>query len=116
MNLFSSKYYPKLMYLALIIVSLLIVFNMASIMDNAKIKHEKNSITGFATNTDITNNHAENITKIPNSQEPVLYSTKSYVFYYILLIGIIAGIFITFSVLRSTIIKNIEIEDQQRKL
>ena len=123
MSILHSKYYPKFMYLALITISLLIVFNMASIMQDAKIKSEHRGISGFATETDNstnqtpsqTNEYSSQDTNNPKPQNGEMYSTQSYIFYYILIIGIIAGIFITFSVLKSTVIKNIEKEEKDRE-
>ena len=121
MNILNSKYYPKIMFLALIVVSLLIVFNMTNIIDNAKLKHDQKSISGFVTGIDRTNNsevNSYNNTEINNSssQEHEMYSAKSYAIYYILIIGIIAGIFITFSVLKSTVLRNIDLEEKERRL
>lgn len=116
--IFNSKYFPKIMYLVLIIVSLLILFSVVIIMENTKMKLEKKSITSFATEIDRSNYTETNIineTNYTESQEGEMYSTQSYIMYYVLIIGIIAGIFITFSVLKSTIIKNIEIEEEARR-
>lgn len=48
MNPLNSKYYPKIMYLALIVVSLLILFNIVNILDTKNNKTHEKSLTGFA--------------------------------------------------------------------
>ena len=123
MNILKSKYYPKFMYFALIIISLLIVFNIANIMQDAKIKTEHKGVSGFATEIDRTNDSLINHTNQYQNQQQnnstsennEMYSSKSYLIYYVLLIGIIAGIFITFYVLKSTVVKNIELEEKERE-
>jgi len=127
--IFDSKYYPKIMYLAITVVSLLLLFNIVNITDQVKMNIEKKSITGFASEIDRTNNTLSNISKetIPtkaisnktiSSIQPKqeIYTTSSYAMYYVLIIGIIAAIFITFTILRSTILKNIKIEEESRRL
>jgi len=136
--IFDSKYYPKFMFLAITVVSLLLLFNVVNIMDQVNNNLKEKQITGFATNIDLPNNesinqsenqstNSSNITEdinIPvniknkDNQEPnkeEIYTTRSYAMYYILIIGIIAGIFITFSILKSTILKNIKIEEEARR-
>ena len=119
--IFDSKYYPKIMFLALIVVSLLLLFNIVNITDKIKINIEKKSITGFATEIDRTINPATNTNNITNEAnhsikpEQEIYTTSSYAMYYSLILGIIAAILITFFVLRSTIMKNIEIEEESRR-
>jgi hypothetical protein len=120
MNPLNSKSYPKLMYLALIVVSLLILFNSVNILETANNKMHEKTISGFAIENDITN-----LTTIPSinltnnnsmPQKPELYSSKPYIIFYIFLIGIVTAILITFLVLRSTIDKDIELEENERKL
>lgn len=120
--IFDSKYYPKIMFLAITVVSLLLLFNIVNIMDQVKMNLENKPITGFVTGIDRTNNSPNNINNISNKTnsssqpEQEIYTTRSYAMYYSMIIGIIAAIFITFSVLKSTIIKNIEIEEESRRL
>ena len=122
MNPLNSKYYPKIMFLAITVVSLLLLFNIVNIMDQVKMNIEKKSITGFATEIDRTNSPPNNIPNETNSSthstqpKQEIYTTTSYTMYYSLIIGIIAAIFIIFSVLRSTIVKNIEVEEESRRL
>jgi hypothetical protein len=110
MRIFDSKYYPKVMYLALVIVTLLILFNVVNILDSANYKLHERTIAGFA-----IENQSDNQTGINNSFQGKgeLHSANSYFMYYILLIGILAAIFITFTQLRSTIMKNIELEEKR---
>jgi len=133
--IFDSKYYPKIMFLAIIVMTLLLLFNMVNIMDNIKINLDKKSagvqsgigtgtgITGFASDIDNNNNYNNPENSLSNQtnstgqgQNQEMYTTTSYAIYYILIIGVIAAIFIIFSVLRSTIMKNIEIEEEARRL
>jgi hypothetical protein len=126
MNSQNKRIYPKLIYFILIILSLVMLFSVVIIQD-AKMKNEQNKLSGFATEIDKTNNPAVNHTNeqttpratpktnIPKKEKGEMYSTQSYIFYYVLLIGIIAGIFITFSVLKSTVVKNIEREEKDRE-
>jgi hypothetical protein len=117
--IFDSKYYPKIMFLAITVVSLLLLFNIVSITDQIKVNIEKKSITGFASSIDNSNNSILNVINVTNSTKSdkgEIYSTQSYMIYYILIVGIIAGIFITFSVLRSTVLKNIQREEEERRL
>ncbi len=122
MNPLNSKYYPKIMYLALIVVSLLILFNFVNIIQDAN-NLEKKAITGFAieNNTNKTQLSKTEIPKqekeeIPKEEKQELYSAKSYMMFYFLIIGIIATIFITFLSLKSTVKKDIEIEDEERRI
>jgi len=125
MNPLNSKYYPKLMFLAIIVVSLLLLFNIVNIMDKVKINLEKKSttgnagITGFVSEIDRTNNpinSLQNKTNFSEQPKQEVYTAKSFAIYYSLIIGIIAAIFITFSVLKSTVMRNIEIEEEARRL
>lgn len=113
--IFDSKYYPRIMFLAITVVSLLLLFNIVNITDKIKTNIDKKPITGFATEIDRTNNSPENLTNYTGSPKSEIYTTRSYAMYYSLIIGIIAAIFITFFVLRSTIMKNIEIEEKSRE-
>jgi hypothetical protein len=119
MNPLNSKSYPKLMYLALIVVSLLILFNIVGILQTANNKMHEKTITGFSIKNNIANPaDASSINLTGNNsmkKEPELYSSRPYIIFYIFLIGIIASILITFLVLSSTIKKNIELEENERR-
>lgn len=117
--IFDSKYYPKIMFLAITVVSLLLLFNIVNITDKIKTNIESKPITGFATNIDNSDNFSNNVTNATNSSTAPrleMYTARSYTMYYGLIIGIIAAIFITFTVLRSTILKNIKMEEESRRL
>ena len=119
MNPLNSKYYPKIMYLLLIIVSLLILFNFANILESANKNTNEKSITGFAIENNETNKTQASKAEIPKQEKEEkqeLYSAKSYMMFYFLIIGVIAAIFITFLSLKSTVKKDIEIEDEERKM
>jgi len=81
-NVFESKQYTTIMYLAILIVSLLILFNFINIFEGKEIQQEnRNSlITGFAT-------HDNNDSNKTNGGEGdgELYSGKSYFIYYMIL-------------------------------
>lgn len=123
MNPLKSKHYPRIMYLLLIVVSLLILFSMVNILENANNNLKYKSLTGFAINNNETNqtlnNPIKNITmqKTNEKQNPEqeLYTSKPYMIFYIFLIGILMAITITFMILSSTIKKNIEQEERERK-
>lgn len=102
------------MYLALIVVSLLILFNTVNILESANNKMQKKIITGFAMeNNDSTN--SSNLTDDISITEK-LYSSKSYIIFYMFIVGIIIAILISFLVLKSTINRNIEFEENERRL
>jgi hypothetical protein len=122
-NLFESKYYPTIMYLSLITVSLLIVFSIVNTLDNInnfKVKEIK-AITGNIVQEEDYKNAQEQSTyeQLNNSYEnyetseyikPELYQYKSNFIFYLIVTCIIAVIFIVAIILRSTIIENIKIE------
>ena len=121
--IFDSKYYPKVMFLAITVISLLLLFNIVDIMEEAKVNYEYKIITGYsAINEKIDNSKTNppiikiNDTNSSSSNKQEVYSTKSYAMYYGLIIGIIAALFITFSVLRSTVLNNIKREEEERKM
>ncbi len=115
MNLLNSKHYPRIMYLALIVVSLLILFNLINIIDIANDKIKDRSLTGFAIENNNNNTSNNSTTDKSSSKKSELYTSRSYMIFYSFIIGLIVAIFITFLILRSTINKNIELEEKARK-
>ena len=125
MKFLENRYYPAFMYVSLIVVSLLILFNFASILNQA----QKQKITGFhISETDIKNNSEKNQNNSIFSESPEspkntsstespkdaeIYTFKSYLLYYSLLINLILLIFIAFNSLKRTIWKNIEEEEKE---
>jgi hypothetical protein len=112
----KQKNYPKIMFLIIAVASLLILFSIVNIIDtksNSRIETSKKTLTGFAIENN--SNDMSNQTNLTGSAGK-MYTARSYAMYYVLIIGIIAGLFITFSVLKSTILKNIEIEEKERKM
>lgn len=120
MNILKSKHYPKIMYLLLIIVSLSLLFISVNILETANNKLKQKSLTGFAVNNEINQNIPLNASNISmnemNNKTQQLYTSRSYLVFYVFLVGIISAIILTFLILRSTIIKNIEKEDNERRL
>lgn len=112
MNPLNSRLYPRLMYLSLIVASLLILFNFVNILESANDNLKHKPLTGFAIEDNETNNLTNN-NSMP--QRPELHSSKPYVIFYIFLVGIITAILITFLVLSSTIKKDIELEEKERR-
>lgn len=84
-QLFRYENYSSVMYIALIFVSLLLIFNFANIADN--ILDNGNSLTGLA---------------IKNTTD-----TSPYILYWILLIGVIVAILIVTIVLSSFILQRL---------
>jgi hypothetical protein len=79
---FDSKYYPSLMFIAIITVTLLILFNFVGILDKTNIKN-KNFVTAHVIE--------ENSTKSNLNQtgQTEMYTIKSYSIFYFMLIGLV---------------------------
>ena len=117
MNPLKSKHYPRIMYLLLIVVSLLIMFSMVDILENTNNNLKYKSLTGFAIENNETNQTSNNTStqKINTNEEQGLYTSKPYLIFYVFLVGILIAITITFMVLSSTIKKSIKKEEDERK-
>ena len=102
MNLFKSKDFTTIMFLAISIVLLLIVFNSIKIFENKNSKSMKNQIVQYE-NHKIIGLVTENVNKSKNNEaekekskiEEKLHSEKSYKIYYTILIILIICIGIT---------------------
>ena len=116
MNILKSKNYPRIMYLALIVVSLLILFTMVNILDTANEKFH-HRLTGFAVSENgKINNSDSNITgNNDEKNNSEIYTSKPYIIFYIFIVGILVAIVLTFFILSSTIKKNIDEEEKARK-
>jgi len=115
-NIFETKQYPVIMYLAITIITLLILFNLTSIFENNKQLIQKNNekriITGLLIaeqqnkaeqKTDPkakqeaeqqTNQQSRNQTSTNQEEQQELYTEKSYFIYYLLITSICGFIFI----------------------
>lgn len=123
-NLFESKNYNSIMFVLMISVSLLIVFNIVDTFDNlnnTNIKEIKPAITGnIISEEDLLNKIENNSNETTNDsysyyndsrfEKPELYQFKSNFVFYLMLIVLVAIIIIVAIILRSTIIENIKLE------
>ena len=91
-------------YLFAIIFSVMVIFSFVLLIENIEKR-----ITGNAIEDNTTNNNINE-----NLEEEKLYSTDSYVMFYMIIIGVIAFIFIVSLILKSTIIRNIEREEKEK--
>ena len=130
--MFNSKYYSKFMFFALIVVILTLFFVFAEIYQEINYNQQNNKFTGFAVDNPIniiSNENATNTTNISinninnnknltinQTKEPVIYTMKSYMLIYSIILGIVSGLFIVFSILRSTIKQDIDIENKEKRL
>lgn len=78
--IFENKQYTTIMYLAILIASLLILFNFINIFKN---NNEKNSFVTGLTTHNINDTNKTDFEKEDKKEE--LYTTKSYFIYYIIL-------------------------------
>ena len=104
-DLFNSNKSFRFAYLSAIIFSVLVIFSFVLVIENFEKR-----ITGNAIGDNSTNNKTdENL-----EEKGELYSTDSYVMFYMIIIGVIAFIFIVSLILKSTIENNIKNEERER--
>ena len=98
-NIFDSNKYTAFMYVAILVVSLLILFNFVNVFENKRITNnkfgedkivQKYRITGFTTHDNNDTNEKGDGDGKDDDKE--LYSEKSYFVYYIILIVLGFGI------------------------
>jgi len=112
--------FPTIMYGAITIVCILILFSVTSIMTEAANNQQtlkqptKTNIDSTLKEKPIETSKEINEPTIPD--ETQLYSTGSYVLFYAIIMAILALLIIVGGSLKSTILKNIEAEEHNRKI
>ncbi len=85
-SFFNYKYYNTFMYIAISLTILLIFFSMLNLIDKNKFTIKENSkikkITGYSVEEDLEKKELEN----KNELKGEVYTEKSYLIYYLLLL------------------------------
>ena len=102
---FNSHKNISFAYLSAIIFSVLVIFSFVLVIEN----FEKRITGNLIEDNTINNKTDENF-----EEKGELYSTDSYVMFYMIIIGVIAFIFIVSLILKSTIENNIKNEERER--
>jgi len=96
---FENENYPKIMYFLIILVSLLLFFNLVSLIEKA------NTITGYAIN------NSKEINQTQETEE--MYTAKSYMMFYIIVILLVASAILISLKVKKIIWENIQRENKE---
>ena len=117
-SFFESKNYPTIMFLALILLSIIILFSFVNFVQDvdegltAYAIAQQERIEQPAEQELINQITEQNITE---SEEAEIYTTKAWSIFYIIIIAIIILVAAFSIILKKTIQRNIKEEDKEQK-